>query len=181
MTLSLTSEGFSDSDIQRARNLHLGELAYADEKFGELLAQLDEWGMLANTVIVAVADHGELFGEHGRMAHSGGGHEELLHVPLVMLFPDADFHAATIDEKVDLRDIKPTLLAYLGIEDTTSRGRSLLGLFGGESGKAATLPAPNAMPVRDASEHGAENIIGRRDPETTKRLKEELRGLGYIE
>ena len=62
-----------------------------------------------------------------------------------------------------------------------SRGRSLLALMAAAGDGPATLPDAEAMPVRDAADLGAENIIGGQDAETTERLKEELRALGYIE
>ena len=80
--LAHTAAGLSRSDIRRARDLHLAELSYADHHFGLLLDELGDLGLLRNTVIVGVSDHGELFGEHGRMSHAGTKVEELLHVPL---------------------------------------------------------------------------------------------------
>ncbi len=175
--MARTSFGLSAGDIARARDLHRGELSYADHHFGVLLGELEQLNLLESTIIVAVADHGELFGEHGRMSHSGKPEEELVHVPLFIRFPDSRYTPAIIDARVDLRDIKPTLLDYLGIEDDSSRGRSLLPLI---EDAAAKLPAPEPAPVHDPA-WGEENLIGGQDPDTTEKLVERLRALGYIE
>jgi arylsulfatase A-like enzyme len=182
LRLSMTAAGLSEADIERARSLHLAELAYADHRFGLLLAELDELGLLDGTVIVATADHGEAFGEEGRMAHGGMGGDALvralLRVPLVMRFPDPDIAPAVIGQRVDLRDIKPTLLDYLGIEDDTSRGRTLLALIRAESD---VLPPAELRPQDIDPAAVGENLIGGQGEETSQRLEKELRKLGYIE
>jgi arylsulfatase A-like enzyme len=179
--LSLTSAGLSKGDIQRARELHLAELAYADAQFGELLAWLDSRGLLESTVIVGVADHGELFGEHGRMSHGGYGAQELLHIPMFIRFPGEEFPPAIIEDWVDLRDIKPTLLAYLGIEDDTSTGRNLLPMIADAQAAAGALEEPAAVPVRDPSALGGENLIEGQGADAHERLRGQLEALGYIE
>jgi arylsulfatase A-like enzyme len=174
--LTLTSRGLSREDIRRALDLHLGELAYADQQFGVLLHELDALGLMESTVIIGVSDHGELFGEYGRMAHSGAAVEELVHVPMFILFPGGEFAPATIDARVDLRDIKPTLLAYIGIEDDSSRGRSLLPLLWGEEIAAAVERPSRGDPAADGAQR-----IGGQDLQTTEELDAQLRELGYAE
>ena len=176
--LSRSSKGLAAGDVLRARNLHLAELAYADHQFGVLLDQLALLSLMESTLIIGVADHGELFGEHGRMSHSGKRVDELVHVPLFIRFPD-DAGAPSgsiIDVRVDLRDVKPTLLDYLGIDDDSSRGRSLLPLIRHE---VSELPPAAATPGRRGDD--GDNLIECQDPETNERLKARLRELGYIE
>ena len=110
------------------------------------------------------------------MCHGGKPHDALLHVPLIMDFPDVEISPATFDLRVDLRDVKPTLLDYLGIEDDSSTGRSLLPIIRGESN---ALPA--SRPYADLPERFAGTVIPGQDPAQTERLIEELRALGYID
>lgn len=175
MRLSMSAAGLSDADIRRARDLHRGELAYADDRLGTLLAALERMGLLEHAVVVLTADHGELFGEHGRMAHGGEACDELLRVPLVMGFPDPQLPGGIVEARVDLRDVKPTLLAYLGIPDATSSGRSLLPLL-----RDGEVLAP-AAPFERATGTVAPNLIEGQDPETRENLRRRLRALGYIE
>ncbi len=172
--LSQSIEGLSPADIARALALHRAEVSYADNHFGLLLKELGSLGLLENTVIVAVSDHGELFGEHTRMSHSGPRHPELTHVPLLMTFPGGDFEPNQVTQRVDLRDIKPTLLEFLGIADETSEGRSLLPLL-----REPDAVLPEAAPVSDAKP--GQNLLDMGQPEQLDRLRESLKALGYIE
>jgi len=182
LALSMSAAGLEPEDIDRARALHLGGLAYADHHFGLLLAELERLGLMESTAIVALSDHGEAFGEEGRMAHGGFGSEAveraLLHVPLVIDLPDAALAPAVHDERVDLRDVKPTLLDFLGIEDESSRGRSLLPLMAGAD---QGLPEAAPRPQDFAPDSVGENLIPGQDAETTARLQQQLRALGYLE
>ena len=159
--------------------LHLGEVAFASDRFGRLLGELRALGLLESAVIVCTSDHGELFGVDGRMCHGGEPHEELLHVPLLMRFPDAELSAGTFEQRVDLRDVKPTLLGYLGIDDETSTGRSLLPLIRGETSE---LPAAEPWrPLLPRLGDLEEQVLPGQDPAQTERLVDELRALGYID
>lgn len=174
---SVTAEGLSEADLRRARQLHLGELAYADEAFGRLLDALDRRDALDNTLIVCVSDHGELFGEYGRIAHAGEATPELMHVPLLLVLPGSEFAGRVVTERVDMRDVKPTVLAFLGIADTASRGRNLLAHLRGEA-LAASLTVPHFQNRRGNTPGPA---IGGLDARTEREHIEALRALGYIE
>jgi arylsulfatase A-like enzyme len=177
--LGQSAEGLTPADIRRARDLHLGELAYADHWLGELLEGLERLGVLDSTLIVTTADHGELFGEHGLMSHAHPeGYEELLQVSLTLVLPEArdDFTAEphSIDALVDLRDVKPTLLDYLGIADDSSTGRSLLPLLRDAS---AHLRAPTWEPT----DNGGLELLETMDPVARHELARRLKALGYID
>jgi membrane-anchored protein YejM (alkaline phosphatase superfamily) len=53
----------TDAENPQVR-LYDGEIAFMDAHVGQLLAALDDLGLRENTVVVAVADHGESLGEH---------------------------------------------------------------------------------------------------------------------
>ena len=57
-------------------------MSEADAAFGELVAALERDGLLANTIVLVTADHGEGFQEHGVLFHAAGLNDEVLHVPL---------------------------------------------------------------------------------------------------
>jgi arylsulfatase A-like enzyme len=67
-----------------------GCLAFGDEQLAALSAALTRDGLWKDTVVIVTADHGEEFGEHGGYGHSGRPlHEEIVHVPLVIVDPRA--------------------------------------------------------------------------------------------
>jgi hypothetical protein len=76
--------------------LYDGAIRQADTAVGGLLDALDEREVLDETLVVVTSDHGEGFGEpdptrpgHRAVGHGNGGlAEPLLHVPLVVRYPD---------------------------------------------------------------------------------------------
>jgi arylsulfatase A-like enzyme len=67
-------------------------------------------------VVVAVADHGEAFGEHGYYGHTINIEQEVLHVPLVIALPEGDPTAPrAIDATVETRALFGTLLGLLDV------------------------------------------------------------------
>jgi arylsulfatase A-like enzyme len=84
-----------------------------------------------------VADHGEEFGDHGGWYH-GQLYDELVHVPLIMVFPPALPKGRTVDAQVRSIDIVPTIFDILSIaphERNTVQGQSLIPVIAGESGE----------------------------------------------
>jgi arylsulfatase A-like enzyme len=76
------------ADEQRhLADLYDAEVAYFDEQLGHLVDELRQRGLLANTLIVVTADHGEELFEHGHIGHGYSLYDELLHVPLVFCGP----------------------------------------------------------------------------------------------
>lgn len=110
------------------------EVRYADRQLATLRKYLDANGLLENTIIVVMADHGEAFLEHGDVEHTRNLYDELVHVPLVMW--GGPFTSASCTDngrpspglyKASLMDVMPTLLEAAGIRVPDSvQGRSLL-------------------------------------------------------
>ncbi len=102
-----------------------GEIAYADEMFGQLMTRLRELGVYDRTLVVLAADHGEGLDEHGESTHSILLYNSTLHVPLIVRVPGAR-RDAVVDTRVGTVDIVPTVLDLLGIEAPQGvQGRSL--------------------------------------------------------
>jgi arylsulfatase A-like enzyme/uncharacterized membrane protein YbhN (UPF0104 family) len=99
------------------QELYKGEIAYLDENFGRLLAQLEALGLYDDTVIVLVADHGEEFHEHGGFWHGLTLYEEQIRVPLLVKWQkgEADAPAEVRETPARLIDVAPTLLARAGV------------------------------------------------------------------
>jgi arylsulfatase A-like enzyme len=127
--------------------LYDGEIRYTDEHIARLLELLAEHGIDAtNSLVILTADHGEEFrdphpGDPGGWFHARTLYEELIHVPLVISFPDKRFAGRIVDEPVGLVDLVPTIIDFVGI-DTAGfaaqlQGKSLLPLLRGEE-----LPKP---------------------------------------
>lgn len=79
--------GLTDAESAQVR-LYDGEVAFMDAHVGQLLAALHDLGLRENTVIVAVADHGESLGEHDYYYdHGRYVYEPCMRVPLLVAAP----------------------------------------------------------------------------------------------
>ncbi|MCG3133069.1 MAG: hypothetical protein HMLKMBBP_00161 [Planctomycetes bacterium] len=128
-----------------------GEIRGWSREFGKLVDGLRARGMLDDTVVVVLADHGEEFCEHGGWTHGHSLHREVISVPLVIRAPDAVAPAASRGRRIrgiaTLLDVGPTLTELCGIEDPRiadpqRSGRSLLAQVLG------TGPRPDAIAPR---------------------------------
>jgi arylsulfatase A-like enzyme len=125
--------GWGPPDRKRVVDLYDGEVHYADRLVGELLDTLRERELLEKTVIVVVSDHGEELFERGAVGHGQSLYDELLHVPLLMRFPDATFRGR-VDAQVRTMDIFPTVFDALGMSVPTGIDAvSLMPLARGEA------------------------------------------------
>ena len=93
---------------------YLRAVNYTDGFVERLLSQLENLGLLENTVVLVVGDHGEGFGEHLPRQHNTNPYEEGMRVPLLLQGPGIE--AGTIEQPVSHLDILPTLLEVLGAQ-----------------------------------------------------------------
>src|SRR5262249_28293379 len=75
-------------DLEHIIAAYDAEIASADEGFGELLALLRRLGRYDSSIVVLTSDHGEAFGERGRVGwHGDSLYDEQLRVPLILKLP----------------------------------------------------------------------------------------------
>ena len=103
-----------DEDYAFHAALYDEKIQDADARFAGFLKTLDELGLREKTIIVATADHGEEFGEHGYLDHGPTLYDELIHVPLMVHVPG--YKGARITGQVRNVDILPTVADLLGQE-----------------------------------------------------------------
>jgi arylsulfatase A-like enzyme len=110
------------------RGLYDGAVEHFDGCFGALEDGLASLGLDTSTAIVVASDHGEGLGERGgRVGHAYSLHDELLHVPLVIL--GSGRAPATVDVVTSNLAIAPTVLDLVGLPpDPRMQGASLLAL-----------------------------------------------------
>lgn len=90
------------------------ETRYLDDHLAKLFATVEGWGLLENTIVAIIADHGESFGEHGFLTHGMSVYEPEVHVPLMLRLP-GQTAGERITRTVAMADVMPTLLDALGI------------------------------------------------------------------
>ena len=110
-------KAITDADRQHIVNAYDAELLAVDRELGRLFKHLKEAGRYDDTLIVVTSDHGEEFGEHGRVGwHSHSLYDELLKVPLLMKLPGGALSGETWTEQVRLIDLPPTVLGMVGVK-----------------------------------------------------------------
>ncbi len=110
-----------------------GEVAYADQQLGRLIASLKRAGLYAPALIVLTSDHGESLGEHQEQQHGFFIYNSTVRVPLIVKPPDG-FEPArrSVVRVVNTVDIAPTLAQFCRFDSSdvaNFQGRSLLALL----------------------------------------------------
>ena len=102
---------FTDADARHLARAYDAEIRSVDDAFARLLRELQRRGVYEELLLILTSDHGEEFGEHGRVGHhSGSGFDEILRVPLIIRFPRGAFSSTRVDSQVRTIDIAPTIL-----------------------------------------------------------------------
>jgi len=127
--------GVNDADKAHLTALYDQEIASWDLAFGRFMRYLESRGVLDDTVVVVVSDHGEEFFDHGAVLHGYTLYNEQLHVPLVIAAPGIEA-GRTIETVTRNIDLLPTLLELvgLGVPDGV-QGESLVPLIDGADGE----------------------------------------------
>ncbi len=113
-----------------ARQGFYAQCSYIDHQIRLLIGQLREDGLLDDTIIMFVSDHGDMLGNHGLWAKPPM-YEWSAKIPMILM-PTAAYdrfgHHQTDDRLVELRDVMPTLLDLCGVDiPDTVEGMSLVG------------------------------------------------------
>ena len=111
----------TEEDLLNLRNLARAETAFFDEWIGRLMRGMDRIGVLENTVVVIMADHGDNFGEHGLIRHGLCLYDTLVHVPFVIRVPGGH-RGKRVEPMVRLIDLLPTLMSLASIDDPCALG-----------------------------------------------------------
>ncbi|HEV8582727.1 MAG TPA: sulfatase [Thermoanaerobaculia bacterium] len=132
--------GFAEPVLGGNRDLYDGEVAYLDRQVGRLLDFLASRGLLENTVVAVVSDHGENLGEHGIRFRHVGLFDTTTHVPLMIRWPGRESAGRRIAGLVQTIDLFPTLLAAAGLQTPKQDGTDLRELTGeGRQGRRAVF------------------------------------------
>ena len=88
----------------------------ADEHVGTILRLLEEGGVLDDTLVVLMADHGDAMGSHQMATKQVSFYEETVRVPFVIAGPGVPNGGQRIAPLTSLLDLFPGVCEYAGIE-----------------------------------------------------------------
>jgi choline-sulfatase len=123
-----------------AKDLYVGEVAYADSQVQRLLEWIEGAGLRESTLVVVTSDHGEGLGDHGEDEHGFFVYDATLHVPLVLRWPGRLPAGVRVGGQFRGVDLLPTLLELLGVPPTPTSGAS----------RAAVLRSGGKLPDNQA-------------------------------
>ncbi len=130
----------SEEELLRLRRTYAGAVTLADKYFGILMDGLAAMGRMDDTLVVFTSDQGEPLGEHGFVRRFRPWlHEELVHTPLIVRMPGAQFGGTRRQAIVQAVDLMPTIASALGVtlpdDAPTVHGHDLLPLIRSERTK----------------------------------------------
>lgn len=129
------------------------EIAHQDIQVGRLLKTLEQTGQLDNTMVIIAADHGEGHGDHQFFGHGFVVYQELVHVPLIIYYPEK-FPSKRVSHNVSTRRIFHTVLETAGVTPPLSsddpnadiEGLSLIRATNGRPDPEAGIVYAEAIP-----------------------------------
>jgi len=119
-------------DLAHVEAAYDAEIASADAAFGRLLQSLRSRGLYESTLVVLTSDHGEAFGERGKVGwHGDALFDEQIRIPMILKLPRARLAGATIESQVRAIDLAPTVLSLLGLPVPPEFSGTAIDLAGG--------------------------------------------------
>ena len=104
-----------DEQRREIAALTCGMVSFVDEQVGRVMAALDRLGLRENTVVVFLADHGEMLGDHWLLNKGPFHFDGILRVPLIWSWPGRFPAGVQSDALVSLLDVAPTILDLAGV------------------------------------------------------------------
>jgi uncharacterized sulfatase len=95
-------------------DMYDAEVRYQDDYLGPLFDLLERRNKANNTLTIIVSDHGDGLGEHNRFGHAFVAYQELVHVPLMIHWPEKLPNGERIPTAVSTRRIYHTILDAAG-------------------------------------------------------------------
>jgi arylsulfatase A-like enzyme len=108
------SAHLTDEQIRDARRYYYGETAYVDYQFGVLLEWMRERGLLENTIVVFVSDHGTHIGDYG-LVQKQTFYNSVVQVPYFFWYPQSIRQGIVLNTPVETISLLPTLLELAGL------------------------------------------------------------------
>jgi len=100
------------SQTRAARRAYYGAVSYVDDQIGSMLAALAETGFADDTIVLLLADHGDMLGERG-LWYKMNFFEPACRIPLIVHSPRR-FAARRVASSASLVDVLPTLCELAG-------------------------------------------------------------------
>lgn len=186
----------TQEQTRAARRAYYGAISYVDDQIGVMLAALAEAGFADDTIVLLLADHGDMLGERG-LWYKMSFFEPACRIPLIVHAPRR-FAPRRVQSSASLVDLLPTLCELAGggtAYATPLDGRSLVPQLQGTPGGGEVIGeylgegaiAPLVMIKRDRYKFVHSPVDPDQlydlaaDPEEVQNLAEDSRHAGRVQ
>lgn len=132
---------FNEQTLRETMAEYYGMITHIDDCVGKILNAVERRGLLENTIIVFVADHGEYMGTHHLIAKADWMYEELARIPMIWRVPGGARPGARSESVVSQVDLVRTVLDYAEVNPLEFDMRKNF------SAPALTLPGRSLRPL----------------------------------
>jgi len=108
-------------DMPAFIQLYVALAAQVDWEIEEMLTGLEKRGLLDNTVVFLVSDHGDENGEHNLLDHQLCVYNTLIHIPMIAWCPGRIPAGVVVEKNAQMLDIFPTILDLAGLRKVRER------------------------------------------------------------
>jgi arylsulfatase A-like enzyme len=160
-----------DRDVMRGQ--YEAALRYIDHRAGELIDLYRQRGLLENTLVVTVSDHGEYLGAHDLWGHRFLAYQDVSRVALHVRHPQRPGRERRTG-RVQLADLYATVLGAVGLSSEAGQGRDARDLL-------ATADDPTRIAVCEYNGPPPDTIARLRkttDPRIRRRAMPQLAAVG---
>jgi len=125
-----------DEVKNRMRANYAGDVSCVDHWVGALLENIEQFGLLENSVVVFMADHGAMLGEHGQFLKGPDKlRQQVTHIPMLIHVPGSSAAGQKVPGFVQIPDVMPTVLGRLALKPPSRvTGRDFWPLASGGGG-----------------------------------------------
>jgi arylsulfatase A-like enzyme len=128
-----STDYLTERQVERMRALYAGEVTMVDHWLGNFLNRVNDLGLMENTLLLLLSDHGHALGEHGLAGKpSSALYPELTDVPFMIRHPLGKGAGKTSEYFASTHDVAPTVLGMMGVEpDQPMDGQDLSVILNG--------------------------------------------------
>ena len=123
-----SDHGSHDSDQQRKELAqYYSMIASMDSHFGDIINLFKQRGMWDDTIVLVIADHGDMMGGHNLRLKGCMPYDDILQIPMIWRFPQDEHAQTTCNALLDQVHVPVTLMqaAGLSVPDSFKHGGQL--------------------------------------------------------
>jgi arylsulfatase A-like enzyme len=141
----------TDRQLRELIANYYGMISLIDHNVGRIILELEQLGLLENTLVVYSTDHGDWLGDHGLILKGPMAYEGLLRVGLILLGKNIPA-GKVVHDPVSTLDLPATFADYAGVSFHAKHSRSLRALIDGQQTRDFAYSEWDLRPSRSGVE-----------------------------